>query len=90
MATEVGLAYGIDPRVIYEKWYPPQLISVYAYIVNKMYKEKYNQLDENDKLKYPEVMVARYLNKEEERLYERQLSKKKSKLAKNFGKYNKK
>lgn len=64
MAVEVGLAFGRSPSVVYKTWYPCVLASVYAYIMNKKYKEGYSQLTTKDKKRHPAILVEQVLGED--------------------------
>lgn len=72
MAIDVGLALKIDPRLIIKEWYPYQLSSVYAQVMNNKYTEAYVLMDSKEKAKNPEVFIARILTEEELESYKRQ------------------
>ncbi len=76
MAMTIGEYFHINPTKVYEGYYPNQVISMFAYIVNRKHFEKLSYLDDKQRAKEPEVIVERILTKEEVERYRKQKAEK--------------
>jgi len=76
MAVTVGHDYRIDPTEIYYTWYLPQLISVFAYVVNKQLADAKAQMDQKDRGKVPDFIVEQYIGDKAYKQYEKSKNRK--------------